>query len=296
MVITTRCSKWPVVVGEVISSEMKPKFKKLAEFAEAVHTKAAIYRPDITYTYEIDGEKFTNNTVRPVGRNVYKDNPIVQRVLNLFPEGYKVYTFYNPKKPHNSVLDPWIRFSPVAITIPTALIFLGLGFSFRGISFLIPIGINFISFALYITSVLIIGQNFRYLVKVLKSKKWPYVEGEINKVMIYRNDQDQTVSYNVDVTYTYKVEGRKFTNHQIKLDFVHGTRTFVPKIFAMMKVEKYQEGNKINVFYDPRNPNESILERGISYFSFFLMLVVGIGLFLFGFFAIQIMIYDLILG
>jgi hypothetical protein len=275
---------------------MKPKYKKLAEFAEAVHTVAGIYRPEITYTYEVDGEKYTNNMVRPVGRNVYKDKPIVQRVLNLFPVGYKVYIFYNPKNPQKSVLDPWIRYSPVAITIPTALIFLGLGFSFSRIDFLIPLGINFISFGLYIASLLIIGQNFRYLVKAVKSKKWPSVEGEINKVMIYRKDQDQSVSYNVDVTYTYEVEGQKFTNHQIKLDFVHGTRTFVPKIFAMMKLERYEEGNKVNVFYDPHNPNESILERGLSYFTFFLMLIVGIGLFLFGFFAIQLMIYDLLLG
>ncbi|MFX0028532.1 MAG: DUF3592 domain-containing protein [Candidatus Hermodarchaeota archaeon] len=296
IIITARCSKWPVVIGEVTSSEMKPKYKKLAEFAEAVHTVAAIYQPEIIYTYEVDGEKYTNNMVRPVGRNVYKDKPIVQRVLNLFPVGYKVYIFYNPKKPQKSVLDPWIRFSPVAITVPTALIFLGLGFSFSGIDFLIPLGINFISFALYIASLLIIGQNFRYLVKALKSKKWPSVEGEINKVMIYRKDEDQSVSYNVDVTYTYEVKGQKFTNHQIKLDFVHGTRTFVPKIFAMMKLQRYEEGSKVTVFFNPHNPNESILERGLSYFTFFLMLIVGIGLFLFGFFAIQLMIYDLLLG
>ncbi|MFX0040918.1 MAG: DUF3592 domain-containing protein [Candidatus Heimdallarchaeota archaeon] len=295
IVITTRCSKWPVVIGEVISSEMKPKYKKLAEFAEAVHTVASIYRPDITYTYEIDGEKYTNNTVRPVGRNLYKDKPLVQRVLNLFPEGYKVYIFYNPKNPQNSMLDPWIRFSPVAITVPTALIFLGLGFSFSGFNFLIPLGINFISFALYIASLLIIGQDFRYLVKAIKSKKWPFVEGEIEKVMVYRQKEDRTVSYNVDVTYTYEVQGQKFTNHQIKLDFVHGTRTFVPKIFAMMKTEKYEEGNIINVFYNPHNPNESILEHGLKFLSFFLMLIVGIGLFFFGLFVVQFMIYDLLL-
>ncbi|MFX1377428.1 MAG: DUF3592 domain-containing protein [Promethearchaeota archaeon] len=296
IVITTRCSKWPVVTGEVIQSQMKPKYKKLAEFADTFHTPAAIYQPDITYTYEIDGEKYSNNTLRPTGRNVYKEKPLVQRVLNIFPEGRKVYIFYDPQNPQKSVLDPWIRFSPVAITVPTALIFLGLGFSFSGYSFLIQLGIMLISFALYTASVLIIGQNFRYLVKASRSKKWPYVEGEINKVMVYRKQDEQTVSYNVDVTYTYEVEGQKYTNHQIKLDFTHGTRTFVPKIFAMMKVEKYQEGKKINVFYNPRDYNESILERGLSYFSFFLMLIVGVGLFLFGLFAIQIMIYNILFG
>ena len=177
MVITARCSKWPVVIGEIVSSKMKPKFKKLAEFAEVTHTVASIYRPEITYAYEIDGEKYNNNIVRPVGRNVYKQSSLVQRVLNMFPEGSNVYVFYNPLEPHKSVLDPWIRFSPVAVTIPAALIFLGLGFSFTGYIFMIPLGINLISFALYIASLLILGQNFRYLGKVLKSKKWTLVEG-----------------------------------------------------------------------------------------------------------------------
>ncbi|MFX0024462.1 MAG: DUF3592 domain-containing protein [Candidatus Hermodarchaeota archaeon] len=63
----------------------------------------------------------------------------------------------------------------------------------------------------------------------------------------------------------------------------------------MMKVEKYREANKINVLYDPHNPNESILKRGISYLSFFLMLVVGIGLFIFGLLLVQFGIYDLLL-
>ena len=296
IVITARCSKWPVVIGEVTSSKMKPKYKKLAEFAETTHTVVSIYQPDITYTYEIDGEKYSNNIVRPVGRNVYKEIPVVQRVLNLFPEGSNVYIFYNPLNPHKSVLDPWIRFSPVAITIPTALVFLGLGFSFSGYNFLIPWGINFISFALYIASLLIIGQNFRYLAKVLKSKKWPHVEGEIKKVMVYRKQEDDSASYNVDVTYIYDVEGQKYTSHQIKLDFVHGARTFIPKIFAMMKVEKYEEGKKIDVFYDTLNPNESILEHGLRHFTFWLMLIVGIGLFLFGLLVIQLMIHDIILN
>jgi hypothetical protein len=62
----------------------------------------------------------------------------------------------------------------------------------------------------------------------------------------------------------------------------------------MMKVQQYEEGNKVKVFYDPHNPNESILEKGLRYFTFFLMFIVGIGLFLFGFFAVQLMIYDLL--
>jgi len=64
----------------------------------------------------------------------------------------------------------------------------------------------------------------------------------------------------------------------------------------MIKVDKYEERDKINVFYDPHNPNESILKHGLSYLSFFMMLIVGIGLFIFGLFLVQFMIYDLLLG
>ena len=64
----------------------------------------------------------------------------------------------------------------------------------------------------------------------------------------------------------------------------------------MLKAERYEEGNKTNVFYNPRNPNESIIEHGLRYFTFFMMFLVGIGLFLFGLLAIQLMIYDIIIG
>ncbi len=298
ILITSRCSKWPVVVGEVISSEMKAKYKKLAQFAEATHTAVGLYQPDITYTYEINGNKFTNNQVRPVGRNVWKQIPDVQRVLNLYPVGSKVYPFYNPRNSKISVLDPWIRFSPIAITIPTALIFFGLGLSFSGINFLIDWGINLISYALYVASVLLFAQNIRYLVKVLKSKKWPAVEGEIKKVFVYRGGSAENgqASFNVDVTYTYNVEGQNYTNHQIKLDYTHGARTYVPKIFAMMKVEKYEEDKNIKVFYDPNNPNKSFLEHGLRSFTFILMFIVAIGLFFFGWLGISGMLRSIIAG
>jgi len=276
ILITGRCSKWPVVVGEVISSEMKAKYKKMAEFAEAAHTAIGIYQPDITYTYKINGNEYTNNQVRPVGRNVWKHVPEVQRVLNLYPVGS-------------------------AITRPTALIFLGLGLSFSEVTFLIEWGINLISYALYVASVLIIAQNIRYLVKVVKSKKWPAVDGEIEKIMVYvggsaTTSRRESPSYNVDIIYTYNVEGQNYMNHQIKLDYTHGARTYVPKIFAMMKVEQYEEGENVKVFYDPNNPNESILEHGLRSFTFILMFIVAIGLFLFGWLAISGMIRSLITG
>ncbi len=294
IIITVRCSRWPVVIGEVISAEMKAKYKKLAEFMEAAHTVTSLYQPDITYEYQINGEKFTNNRVRPVGRNVWKKTPVVQRVLNLYPKGSNVQIFYNPANPSDSVLDPYIRFSPLAITIPTAIIFLGLGFSLSGNNMLFGWGTNLISYALYTASVLIFVQNIRYLVKVLKSKKWPYVEGEIEGVQIYRKasrkGSTRKASYNVDITYTYYIEEQKYMNHQIKLDIVHGARTFVPKLFAMMKMERYEEGKKVNVYYNPLKPYESILKHGLRIFTFIIMIITAVGLFILGFFAIPAMI------
>ncbi|MFX1299270.1 MAG: DUF3592 domain-containing protein, partial [Promethearchaeota archaeon] len=177
---------------------------------------------------------------------------------------------------------------PIAITLPTAIIFLGLGFSLSGINILIDWGISLISYALYIASVLLIAQNIRYLIKVLKSKNWPYVEGEIKKLWVYRGGDTEhgQSGYEVDITYAYHFEGQDYINHQIKLDFVHGAHTYVPKIFAMMKLERYEEGKKIKVFYNPRNPNESILEHGLRPFTFILMFLVAIGLFFFGWLAI----------
>ena len=307
IVITGRCSKWPVVVGKVISSEMKlhkkaPKiFAQLAEVAamqaevysqEAAPMKAGVYRPDVIYEYEINGNKYTNNKVRPVGKNQGFQKREIDRILNLYPVGAKVYIYYNPKNPSISFTDPWIRFSPVAITIPTALIFLGLGLCFSEINLLFYWGINLISYALYIAAVLIIAQNIRSLVIQRRSKKWPYADGKIIKIMVYARGSGSSgrgrggTSYNVDVTYTYNVEGQNYTNHRIKLSFTHGVRTYVPKIFAMMKVEKYEENKNVRVFYDPKNPNESILEHGFDWFLFIMMFIFALSFIFIGWFVI----------
>ena len=64
----------------------------------------------------------------------------------------------------------------------------------------------------------------------------------------------------------------------------------------MMKLEQYEEGKKIKVFYDPRNPNESILEHGLKLFTFILMFIIAIGLFFFGWLAIPAMFSIILTG
>ncbi len=289
VIITARCSNWPVVVGEVVSAEMKARYKKLAQFTEDSHVAASPYQAEITYSYDIEGNTFTNNQVRPVGKNVWRGAGIAQRVLNLYPKGSKVYIYYNPANPNKSVLDPWIRFSAVAITLPTAMIFLGLGFAFIGIEMLIDWGIVLVSFALYIASALLMFQNIRYLARVIKCQGWPNVEGEVKKVSVYRSLRESS-GYNVDVTYRYEVDGQMYTNHQRKLGYVQGTSSFIPKLFAMLKMEQYEEGKKVKVFYDPKKPNHSILERGILPFTFSMMVIVSISLFFMGWLAVPAMI------
>jgi hypothetical protein len=295
ILITGRCSRWPVVVGEVISAERKARYKKLAQFTEASHVYAGPYQPDITYTYEIDGKEFTNNTLRPVGKNLWRGAGIAQRVLSVYPKGSKVYVYYSPSDPNNSVLDPWIRFSALAINIPAAMIFLGLGLSFIGIEMFIDWGIALISYALYIASALIMAQNIRYLVNVIKCQRWPNVEGEVKKVDVYRSLQ-QDSGYKVTVTYDYEVEGQIYTSHQRKLGYVHGTSSFIPRLFAMLKMAKYEEGKKVKVYYDPKKPNHAILERGILPFTIFMMFLVAISLFIMGWLGIPAMIYEIISG
>jgi len=47
----------------------------------------------------------------------------------------------------------------------------------------------------------------------------------------------------------------------------------------MLKAERYEEGKNVKVFYDLKDPNESILEHGLKKFTFIIMFILAISLF-----------------
>ena len=86
-------------------------------------------------------------------------------------------------------------------------------------------------------------------------RDWPSVDGRIVSSGLVRDD-DKSSQY-ARVLYSYSVAGAPQTGSRIALAG-GGERS------ARAAVDYYRPGNPVQVFYDPRKPSSSVLEREMS--------------------------------
>jgi hypothetical protein len=92
------------------------------------------------------------------------------------------------------------------------------------------------------------------------SAAWPSVEGKIT----CSNAVDRTVGvkpkFEVNIAYTYTVDGREYTGSRVC--FADSTGSGESAVRAV--VDRYPMNSTPQVFYDPANPAQSVLEAGAS--------------------------------
>ena len=114
---------------------------------------------------------------------------------------------------------------------------------------------------------------FRNLIRVRASESWPASQGTIVASWVReshsRDDDGSTsTSYYPEVAYTYSVMGTEYQNDKISF----GLKTGGSHRKAFKIVSKYMNSSPVIVYYDPNNPQMSVLERSISK----LLLVYGV--------------------
>ena len=105
------------------------------------------------------------------------------------------------------------------------------------------------------------------------SSQWPFVFGELEstdlKEVIYEGrDSDGTVDLAsarvVNFRYSYSVSDRKYDGSRVTYsDGINKTSRALRKL-----QKKYQGKSLIQVYYNPENPDESVLVPGLSIFNF----------------------------
>jgi hypothetical protein len=114
------------------------------------------------------------------------------------------------------------------------------------------------------------------------SQAWPMVLGRVTHSGVRRStDSDGGTSYEPDVRYMYDVGGRAFENRRLLFG---GTLNSGSSRGAEKHAARYAAGSVVQVYYNPANPQDAVLERrsGITRFmvlfgGFFV--VLGCGLF-----------------
>ena len=93
------------------------------------------------------------------------------------------------------------------------------------------------------------------------SKNWPLATGLIkhSEVVYQKNDDSESGTYKAVVLYEYTVSGNKFSNDLV----AYGENGSCDISHQNSIVNRYREGEEVNVYYSPQDPQESVLEPGI---------------------------------
>jgi hypothetical protein len=118
------------------------------------------------------------------------------------------------------------------------------------------------------------GQQSRK--KVGASQGWPSTQGQIVDTHIDRSmhtdsDGDTDYSYTPRLEYTYEFGGVHYHGKNIYFGLASGYNN---QSQAQEIIDRYPVGSEIPVYYDPANPEDSVLERKAGNFT--TTLVLGI--------------------
>lgn len=97
------------------------------------------------------------------------------------------------------------------------------------------------------------------------SKSWPTAPGIITVSMVPdspRHCGQDDLDY-LHLYYTYDVDGAHYTKNQV---FIGGPRC-IGEWLAQRIVKRYPPGKAVLVYYDPDNPDTSVLEPGIPWYA-----------------------------
>jgi Protein of unknown function (DUF3592) len=122
----------------------------------------------------------------------------------------------------------------------------------------------------------IIAYAIKMSAKARQSLSWPSTEGEIaHSAVLYQTDRTPTTggtaTYKADISYRYKVNGANYSSSRIALLDLASTTGRAQNI-----VERYPDNSRVQVYYNPSDVSDAVLEPGTPAGNSFLYFVGGL--------------------
>jgi hypothetical protein len=140
------------------------------------------------------------------------------------------------------------------------------------IIYTIVIGISFIALFLIV----------RNIVHGLNSRNWPTTEGRVvhSGVQVHHSTDDEgdtSTTYGASIQYEFNVSGQEIQG--TRRSFTEMRTNSVRR--AEQILARYPQGSSVTVYHHPDKPSLSVLEPGIKWWIYALMIIV-LGLLVFG--------------
>lgn len=138
--------------------------------------------------------------------------------------------------------------------------------------YIIIIGVSFIA-------LFVIGRN---ILHGLNSRNWPSTEGKVvhSGVQSHQSmddDGDISTTYGASIQYSYNVSGQEIQG--TRRSFTDMRTNSVRR--AEQILARYPQDSSVTVYHHPDKPSLSVLEPGVEWWMYALMLII-LGLLIFG--------------
>ena len=130
-------------------------------------------------------------------------------------------------------------------------------------------------------SIIFLGVGLWMINKGMQSENWDkgtatITSSEIEKTESRSKDAQgftqTSISYSVRVKYSYTVEGSNYEGNTVGF----GTMSHNERSDAQEELKSYPKGKTIDVYYDPENPSDSVLNKGVFWPMYIVVVVMVI--------------------
>jgi Protein of unknown function (DUF3592) len=260
---------WPSTSARIVKSGLRTAHHRRSGEVTEVRNL-----PHVEYEFSLGGKVIRGTRI---GIGEIPDN--IEATLDHYRVGATVPVYYDPKNPENALLERDAPASTGTLYAIAAGIFLfglavlalfwNLSGIFDGLAGYFPENAFLPGVAFFtLGGVMIVLMLWAARRQVAGAAAWPQIAGRIvsSTVEHYRERvggaRTGTLStfYEAVVEYAYTVNGREY--HSTQLSF--GGKTAGSQAGAEAKAARYPEGRQVLVHYDPKNPENAVLEVQIA--------------------------------
>ena len=105
---------------------------------------------------------------------------------------------------------------------------------------------------------LVVALFFRllHLIRAIQSRNWASIEGKIIESSI-RRVKLRSPKYLPKIVYEYSIEGISYISNQLSFsEYMRFYRS------CQGVIDRYPAGKSVTVYYDPKNPKNSVIQKG----------------------------------
>lgn len=264
-------SDWPSTPGKVVISKPEVRQVKVIDSdREEGHRFEERNFANITYEYVIAGQAYRNNRVT-IGED--RGNFEVAETIARYPVGKAVTVYYNPNKRGEAVLErdmPKGMWGCIGwmVVIAVALVF-GSAIGFHKLTDFVSTKLANPAMSGMTVALGAFGAAIALFALGLHrqaslAKKWPVVQGRIRTSGLeqFRGKADESrsrgpIMFKAKISYTYRYQNAEYTGFVASMN---GQVSSTSDWGVQRYVRKYPEGAIVDVYVNPQNPSEAVLE------------------------------------